>query len=129
MEAAPVNRVPYIRLLTFYISHRLNARFLSILEIERDGAVGCQLDVGDGFAHELATIGSGGEERVCWRRLVRKAIIDCKRLGVGVGIGRGAEIAAAQTVILCLQFTQNEKCLRIVSYNCSTRREYRQSAQ
>ena len=58
------------------------------------------MDVGDGLAHELATVGSGGEKRGSGRRLVRQTVVHRQRLGVGVGIGRGAEIAAAQPVVL-----------------------------
>ena len=99
-KAAPVNRIPYIRHQTSYIRHRFDARIFTFHEVEGDGAVGSLQDVGDGFTHELAAVGSRCEERGCGRRLVRQAVVDGERRGVGIRIGRGAEVATAQPIVL-----------------------------
>ena len=69
-------------------------------EVEGDGAVARHLDVGNGFRHQLLTVGIGREECGCGGGLVRQTRIHHQGLGIDVGICRRAQILAVKMTLV-----------------------------
>ena len=62
-------------------------------EVEGDGAIAGQLDIGDGLRHELFTLGIGIKQGRGWHRLVRQVLVDDERcLFIEIGIGSRTEL-------------------------------------